>query len=87
MFHLFNLYQLAKTERRPFYSNRNELQIALSQWNPSEGMHGYIVNSVNSKSKISVFLLAFCLYHLNSHISIKTITVYFSRIVNIDIYT
>ena len=44
-------------------------------------------SNVNSKNKISVFLLAFSLYHLNSHISIKTITVYFSRIVNIDIYT
>ena len=44
-------------------------------------------SNVNSKNKISVFLLAFSLYHLNSHISIKTITVYFSRIVKIDIYT
>ena len=39
-----------------------------------------MVSNVNSKNKISVILLAFCLYHLNSHISLKTITVYFSRI-------
>ena len=44
-------------------------------------IYGYMVSNVNSKNKISVILLAFCLYHLNSHISLKTITVYFSRIV------
>ena len=36
---------------------------------------------MNSKNKMFVSLLAFILHHLNSHVSIKTITVYFSRII------
>ena len=53
---------------------------------------------MNSKNKIYFFLLPFFLHHLNSYINIKTIAVYFSRIIpnqiteiliyiDIDIYT
>ena len=53
---------------------------------------------MNSKNKISFFLLPFFLHHLNSYINIKPIAVYFSRIIpnqiteiliyiDIDIYT
>ena len=78
---LFQFVSVGKTERRPFYSNHNELQLALSQRNRSEGIYGYNVSTLNSKNKISVFLLAFFLRHLNSYISIKTTTVNFSRII------
>ena len=53
----------------------------LSQRNHSEGLSGYNVSNENSKNKVFVFLLAFFLHHPDSYISIKTITVYFSRIV------
>ena len=53
----------------------------LSQRNHSEGISGYNARNVNSKNKVFIFLLAFFLHHLDSYISIKTITIYFSRII------
>ena len=53
----------------------------LRQQNRSEGIYRYNVGNVNSKSKNFFFLLAFFLHHLNPYNSIKTITVYFSRII------
>ena len=57
------------------------------------GIYGYKVSNVNSKSKISVFLLAFfLLYIIWIPISVSKL-LYFSRIIpnqiteNIDIYT
>ena len=64
MFHLFSLYQLAKTERRPFKSNRNESYLALIQWDHSKDIYGHKVSNVSSKNKISVFLLAFFLLYI-----------------------
>ena len=81
MFHLSSLYQLTKTEQRTFQINHNELTSVLRQQNRSEGIYGYNVGNVNSKSKNFFFLLAFFLHHLNPYNSIKTIAVYFSRII------
>ena len=93
MSHPPNLYQLTKTEWRPFLSNRNESWLALSQRDRSTVIYGYKVSNVNSKSKISVFLLAFfLLYIIWIPLSVSKI-LYFSRIIpnqiteNIDTYT
>ena len=51
MSHLSTLYQLGKTERRPFQGNGNDLQLALSQLNGSEGIYGYKTSNWDSQKK------------------------------------
>ena len=55
MSHLSTLYQLAKTERRPFQGNGNDLQLALSQLNGSEGIYGYKTSNLDSQKKKLIF--------------------------------
>ena len=64
MSHLSTLYQLPKTERRPFQGNGNDLQLALSQLNGSEGIYGYKTSNLDSQKKIDILLLAFFLLYI-----------------------
>ena len=58
------MYQLTKTERRLFQSNRYELYFALTQQNGCEGMYEYKVSNMNSKNVISAFSLRFFLLYV-----------------------
>ena len=63
----FHFVSVDRNWTESFLKNHDESKLSLSQRNCSEGTYGYKVSNVNSKHKISIFLLPFFLHHLNSH--------------------
>ena len=76
VFHLYSLYQLAQTERRPFQRNHNDLGLALNQRNGSEGTYGHNVSNVSSKNKICIFFCWFSFYFTLSEFLYQYISSY-----------